>query len=332
MLRAMPSLPSKFAPLAISAVAATVLVLLPVGPAAATPSPPIHCGMKITSDTTLDRDLVGCKSDGIVIGADGITLDLDGHTIEGDGKLSKDCPEGAICDDGVVSIGHSHLTIENGTIENFALGGLIFGGAGDRIAGLTSTGNQFGGLTISAADSSIAGSTFSHNGSPEFGPGLDLHHAQGASVRGDTFAYNTEVGVLLESSHAIVAHDRLVGNGNGITLIGSEDRVLDDVVGRPHCGVSCQFGISLEGGHGNTIAGNRVDGAPIADIRVANYQPNPPTRDNVVRDNVLDAGRFGVLVQDSAKRTLLAHNVSRGASRVGFAVKSPTTEMVGNRG
>ena len=46
----------------------------------------VGCGDTITTDTTLDSDLVNCRNNGIVIGADNITLDLNGHTIDGDGE------------------------------------------------------------------------------------------------------------------------------------------------------------------------------------------------------------------------------------------------------
>jgi hypothetical protein len=45
----------------------------------------VSCAETITSDATLDSDLVGCPSNGIVIGADNVTLDLNGHTIAGNG-------------------------------------------------------------------------------------------------------------------------------------------------------------------------------------------------------------------------------------------------------
>jgi hypothetical protein len=45
----------------------------------------VTCGDVITTDTTLDSDLLDCPGHGIVIGAPGITLDLNGHTVDGDG-------------------------------------------------------------------------------------------------------------------------------------------------------------------------------------------------------------------------------------------------------
>ena len=47
----------------------------------------MSCGDTITTDTTLDSDLVDCPTNGIVIGADNVTLDLNGHTIDGDGTV-----------------------------------------------------------------------------------------------------------------------------------------------------------------------------------------------------------------------------------------------------
>ena len=71
--------------------------------AAAGQAPPagLKCGDTITADTTLDRDLTGCPSNGIIIGADDITLDLNGHTISGDGKPVRRCPRRQPCDMGV---------------------------------------------------------------------------------------------------------------------------------------------------------------------------------------------------------------------------------------
>ena len=47
----------------------------------------MSCGDTITTDTTLDSDLVDCPTNRIVIGADNVTLDLNGHTIDGDGTV-----------------------------------------------------------------------------------------------------------------------------------------------------------------------------------------------------------------------------------------------------
>ncbi len=113
----------------ISAALALALSLLIVSAAERALASPISCGDKITRDTTLHRDLVNCRSNGIVIGADGVRLDLNGHTIDGNGKLVASCQKKKIiCDDGVVSVGHSDVTVVGGLIRNFALGAFVAAG------------------------------------------------------------------------------------------------------------------------------------------------------------------------------------------------------------
>src|SRR5215210_5001484 len=92
--------------------------------AAAGQSPPagLKCGDTITADTTLDRDLSDCPSNGIVIGTDGITLDLNGHTISGNGKLVRRCGRREICDVGVANDDHTGVTVRNGSVRRFAIG------------------------------------------------------------------------------------------------------------------------------------------------------------------------------------------------------------------
>jgi hypothetical protein len=75
----------------------------------------VSCGDTIVADTILDRDLVDCPSNGIVIGADNITLDLNGHTITGDGERFKGCGRREFCDTGVVNDGHDGITVRDGS-------------------------------------------------------------------------------------------------------------------------------------------------------------------------------------------------------------------------
>jgi hypothetical protein len=72
----------------IVALAAALILVAGSGPAFASP---ISCGDTITTDTTLEADLIDCPSNGVVIGADDITLDLNGHVIDGDGTEFADC-------------------------------------------------------------------------------------------------------------------------------------------------------------------------------------------------------------------------------------------------
>jgi hypothetical protein len=94
------------AALVSGAVVIAALMIL-AGTARPAPAQQLSCGDKITTDTRLDRDLVDCRNNGIVIGADNVTLNLNGHLIDSDGTPAAGCnPRRKICDVGVVSVGH----------------------------------------------------------------------------------------------------------------------------------------------------------------------------------------------------------------------------------
>jgi hypothetical protein len=118
-----------FVAIAIVAVALSSAVTSAAGRALA-PQP--TCGATITVDTRLERDLVNCPSNGLVIGADNITLDLNGHVIDGDGTEFSDCPPDEPCDLGVVDFDHRGVTIKGGTIREFVFGVLVVGATGSR--------------------------------------------------------------------------------------------------------------------------------------------------------------------------------------------------------
>jgi parallel beta-helix repeat protein len=101
----------------------------PAGPA----SRRLSCGDTITTDTTLDSDLLDCPSNGIVIGADDVTLDLNGHTVSGDGQPVERCPEGQRCDVGVLNDGHDGVTVQDGSVRQFDSGVLVDGARENRV-------------------------------------------------------------------------------------------------------------------------------------------------------------------------------------------------------
>ena len=100
-----------------------VYLVVAIGAISAAPAGATHveCGDVITSDTTLDTDLLNCPENGVVIGAPDITLDLAGHLIHGPDPYPLrgwDAPP-----DGVSNReGHSNVTVKNGTIRGFQTG------------------------------------------------------------------------------------------------------------------------------------------------------------------------------------------------------------------
>jgi hypothetical protein len=85
-------------PVILAVVVAGVLALGAGSAHARGHSDGVNCGDTITTDVKLDRDLVDCPGNGLVIGADNIDLDLNGHTIDGDNVLG--CEDFYACDYG----------------------------------------------------------------------------------------------------------------------------------------------------------------------------------------------------------------------------------------
>ncbi len=129
----------------------------------------VACGDTITTNTTLDADVGPCSANGIIIGADGITLDLNGHQIFGTAALG----DGT----GVSVIGHSNVTVTNGTVRLFDEGVLIRNGGHNIVTGITAqdnigTVNSGDGIAIEgSSDNSILNSIAANNG-PYAGIGI----------------------------------------------------------------------------------------------------------------------------------------------------------------
>ena len=170
--------------------------------AAAGQSPPagLKCGDTITADTTLDRDLTGCPSNGIIIGADDITLDLNGHTISGDGKPVRRCPRRQPCDMGVFNDRHDGVTVRNGSLRGFGVGVLIGGVRGNRLVGLSSSHNQYFGFVIAdSARSVIRDSSATDNPRPD-GDGLGVFMSHDLRIVNNSFRRNGQIGIHIENS------------------------------------------------------------------------------------------------------------------------------------
>jgi hypothetical protein len=106
----------------------TALLVLGIGPARAQA---LGCGATVTQDVTLTADLLDCPGDGLVVGAAGITVDLNGHTVSGRIISGGDPGQVGIDNSG----GHDDVTIRNGTVRDFARGGV-------HLSGPTATGSR----------------------------------------------------------------------------------------------------------------------------------------------------------------------------------------------
>ena len=321
----------------------------------------VGCGDTITTDTTLDSDLVNCPNNGIVIGADDITLDLNGHTIDGDGALVDPCP--GFCDEGVDNTaGHNGVTIQGGSIQEFARGIIVLGASNTRLRHLSVANNTFIGITVGddSARSRIERNSITDNGlvgmvlfaSPRGGnrvernrvsgngeSGLAVDDASDNRIDNNTFSDHADVGLSIRGDENQASRNRVLRNADGMRIVGNDNTItrnrITDAPGCPQDGeVGCGVGISFEGGTGNLIAHNLVTGARNAGIRVAAFEPEtPPAVGTIVRYNLVRDGDVdGILVEATATDSLLEGNIAIGSDDDGIDVDSPTTTLTRNLG
>ena len=161
----------------------------------------VSCGETITTDTTLDSDLVNCPNNGIVIGADGITLDLAGHRIDGDGAPAIGCdPEIEFCDIGVVNDGHDGVTIRDGSMQEFDWGVGIGDARANRLLRISSRRQAFFGvLLFGSSRNLVRGGNFSRNAPPE-GDGIGVFGSRHIRIVDNEIRSNEGPGIHLGDS------------------------------------------------------------------------------------------------------------------------------------
>jgi large repetitive protein len=321
----------------------------------------LRCGDTITADTTLDRDLVNCPNNGIVIGADNITLDLNGHAIDGDGQLTQDCGDDGICDDGVVNDGHSGVTIQGGSVRQFALGVLVLGARHNRLLDLSVTRNMFPGLVVANSPrAQVEGNVVAANGlhtdeagvvlvaSPQSRIARNRISDNGdiglfAPIAGDTvfegnlLSGNPEAGILIDQSNRnLFSRNRLSRNGEGITIAGNRNVITQNSVSDSRAGLPGEggLGIFVAAGRDNLVEHNIVVRTDRAGIQVSllpeELEGGPGAVNTVVRRNHLRGNQDGVFVQTTARGTRIEGNHAVGADDDGIDVDSPATTLIGN--
>ena len=321
--------------------------------AAAGQSPPagLQCGDTITADTVLDRDLTGCASNGLVIGADNITLDLGGHTISGDGKLVRRCPRRQICDVGVANDDRSGVTIRGGAVRRFAIGVGVERVRDNRLVKLTSSENQWFGFLIAGSSGTVLRDSTGHDNPRPDGDGLGVFFSHDLRIVGNEFRRNGEIGIHIQKSTGnLIKGNEFVHNGDfGILLEGDRNqlrgnRFVRDRVAAIQAGPGRRNviagnrihrsgeGIGLEKTRGTLVARNVVVGVRHDGIRLGMWNPPLGTARTVVRRNlVVDSGRDGFRVAQRDINALLAGNVARRSGDDGFDIDSPSARLRGNR-
>jgi parallel beta-helix repeat protein len=318
----------------------------------------VNCGDTVTGDTTLDSDLVDCPGNGIVIGADDVKLDLNGHTIDGDGELG--CDDFYACDFGVDNTGgYDGVTIENGSIRDFATAAFVFDARDARLRRLSASHNILGGLLLIASPGArIERNTVSGNGLTTDQAGLIVFDSSEIRIERNTVSDNGDIGMFLvgvgdsrvernavsgnpetgiglDGGGNAISRNRVVRNGEGISVGGdnntiTRNHVADSVAGVAGSGV----GIFIAAGEDNLVEGNLVARASRIGIQVSllpeELEGGPPATGTTVRGNHLRGNGDGVFVQTTAVGTLLEKNDATGSADDGIDVESPATTLTGN--
>jgi parallel beta-helix repeat protein len=347
-------------PAPVILVSLSVILALAVAVVIAFDGSPAHaanvsCGDTITTDTTLHRDLINCRNNGIVIGADGITLNLNGHRIDGDGTEFSGCdPNSEICDSGVVNDGHDRVTVKHGRVREFGVGVLLGTTTPgrvrhNRLLDISSSSNLSFGFVVASTDRSLVrNSSGSGNVAPE-GDGMGLFDAHHVRVLHNSFRHNPGPGihvfrssnnlikgnlfsrdgpaVLMEEADGNRVRSNRVNRGAGI-LVGPGDR---NVIARNRVS-RVDDGIAIEKGVGNLVAGNVVRDARKTGIRLGITHPSLGGANNVVRGNLVSgSGGDAFRVYPKDRHGLLSRNIAIGSGDDGFDVQGHATKLTNNR-
>ena len=339
---------------------AVLAAILAPGPASANQAQPVRCGDTITRDTKLKNDLVNCPGNGIVIGADDIELDLNGHTIDGDGVLG--CTELYACDFGVDNTaGHHGVTIEDGSIREFATAVFVLGANHNRLRRLSASHNILGGLLlIESPGARIERNSISANGLTTDQAGLIVFDSSEIRIERNSVFDNGDIGMFLHRGRRQPSRAKLgVGQPGGRHHLGRQRER-----GQPKPRVAKRRRRSLSTGDGNTIVRNRGRRTSSASRTAAagfgiliDWRDAQPDRAQRIRD----VAGIGIRVDRTSTRTdgsaqsatssaksgvehrarrhprridchrqLLERNVAIGAGDDGIDVDSATTSLSRN--
>jgi parallel beta-helix repeat protein len=186
------------------------------------PTQTTACRQVISTNRTLQADLLNCRADALVIGADDITINLNGHRIDGTGL-------GTAID----LNGHEGVTILNGTIQQFDKGVDLSGSNDNNLRTLRLYGQESAGIFVSSSDATrMVGNTASKNFM-----GIALYDSNASQILDNRAARNLDAGIPLVKSHGNRLEQNRV-SGNGSPEFGS--------------------GIKLDRAHGNRVVNNAL--------------------------------------------------------------------------
>jgi parallel beta-helix repeat protein len=285
--------------MAILAIVAAGALSLSGSPARASAA---TCGDTITADTTLHNDLTNCVGTGLVIGRDNIRLNLNGHTVDGNDADDPCAGDVIYCDAGVDnSAGHSGVTIENGTLQEFDDGVVAIDANHDVLRKLTTPRNVVGILLAHSTGVRILSGSAVDN---RFMGVLLLNASNGNEIRDNAVSGSTRSPAveLDDSDRNRVERNVIEGSDQGIESSGGDHNDFSKNV------LSHNFGgaIAADAGSGNRLRDNLItdngDGITVGGARDTEISGNIVRRSGLF--GFADTGGFGVLLDGSDDDTV----------------------------
>jgi parallel beta-helix repeat protein len=289
------------------------LVLAGAGPAVASEAD-VSCGSVLTRDTTLQADLLDCPGNGLVIGADGITVDLNGHTISGRIISTGGGPDQVGIDN---SAGHDDVTIRNGTIDEFARGGVHLVGADrNRVSNLSMfLDGDFGILVETGSGNRITDNALRAPRDIGIGVFGTSTPSRNNVISGNSIEQAEVADIALR--YGRIADTLIEGNTTGVHLgiswgaaiavsaryVSDEGDIRGTVVRRNHLSENYSGGVFV----GNSASGTVVDSNQMDDIyglpAIEVESSGTLVRRNVIRSPAFSGSTdVGVKVDEGAER------------------------------
>jgi parallel beta-helix repeat protein len=229
-------------------VAAAVLTAAPPAEARAQ-----RCGMRVTHNFTLHRNLHNCRGDGLVVRANNIKIKLGGHTVDGRNRRSTA---------GIRITGFHGVTVQGGVIRQFGKGVWLVRADDNKILNNTISSSADEGIFTNETSSRnlIRGNRISWSGTR-----IHARDADGIDARGD--------GVSIVANSVRHSNDDGIDvNGTGVTLDGNR------VSGSVHDGIDIDGTDVLV--QNNVATGNGDDG-----IRTSHTTARVTMRNNITTSN-----------------------------------------------
>jgi parallel beta-helix repeat protein len=350
----------------VSCLAALALVSVWLAaPAAAAPAAQVHCGEVITRSVRLANDLVDCPRHGLVIGAANITVDLNGHTVDGDGTLFDPCPVDEPCNSGIANSGLRNglpingsgfpgVTIKDGSVTEFAEGGIYITGTHDNVVRsvrTSSSEHESDGVHLR----NCTHCRIENSSASDFSVGMVVERSSDVTVANNDIHDNRVfAGLVVALSHDVTVMSNRVhdnGDSDGIALVDDAD---DNVVRRNDVFANAG-GIGMANGSDhNLVTDNNVYENAFVGVYAVDGVGNAIVRNTVARNSdgfeggihlVADPGASGtevtgntlsanhgdgIVVDDGNSDTLIERNHADGNTDDGIDVQSAATTVTGN--